>query len=56
MEKKGNHPTSIKKKKEKIYYYIKQIKIYGNEHVIGKYAMVDETYLKQYYCQQYITM
>ena len=28
---KGNHSTSIKKKKEEINYYIKQIKIYGNE-------------------------
>ena len=37
---KGNHSTSIKKKKEIINYYIKQIKIYGNEHVIGKCAMV----------------
>ena len=37
---KGNHATSIKKKKEKINYYIKQIKIYGNERVIGKYAML----------------
>ena len=42
----GNHSTSIKKKKEKINYYIKQIKIYGNEHVVGKYAMV--TRLKIY--------
>ena len=37
---KGNHSTSIKKKKEKINYYIKQIKICGNEHEIGKYTMV----------------
>ena len=42
----GNHSTLIKKKKEKINYYIKQIKIYGNEHVVGKYAMV--TRLKIY--------
>ena len=43
---KGNHATAIKKKKEKINYYIKQIKIYGNEGVIGKYAML--TRLKIY--------
>ena len=43
---KGNHSTSIKMKKEKINYYIKQIKIYGNEHVIGKYAIL--TRLKIY--------
>ena len=43
---KGNHSTSIKKKQEKINYFIKQINIYGNKHVIGKYAMV--TRLKIY--------
>ena len=43
---KGNHETSLKKKKEKINYYIKQIKIYGNENLIGKHAMT--TRLKIY--------
>ena len=43
---KGNHSTTISKRKEKINYYIKQIKYYGNEYKIGKYAMM--TRLKIY--------
>ena len=44
---KGNHSTSIKRSlKEKINYYIKQIKIYGNGHVMGKSEML--TKLKRY--------
>ena len=43
---KGNHSTSIRKKKEKINYYIRQIKVYGNKGVIGKHAML--TRLKRY--------
>ena len=37
---KGNHSTTIGKRKEKVNYYINQIKYYGNEYKIGKYAMI----------------
>ena len=37
---KGDHSTSINKRKEKIDIYIKQIKIYGNENLLGRYAMI----------------
>ena len=37
---KGDHITSLKKRKEKINYYIKQIKNYGNEYKLGKYALM----------------
>ena len=36
---KGNHTTSINKRQEKIHYFIKQIKYYGNEFEQGKYAL-----------------
>ena len=36
---KGDHKTTIQKKKEKIEFFIQQIKYYGNEYKIGKYAM-----------------
>ena len=35
---KGKHSTSITKRKEKVSYYIKQIKFYGNEYKLGKYT------------------
>ena len=37
---KGDHTTSLKKRKEKISYYIRQIKVYGNEFKLGKYALI----------------
>ena len=37
---KGDHTTSLTKRKEKIFYYIKKIKLYGNEFKIGKYALM----------------
>ena len=37
---KGDHTTSLKKRKEKINYFIKQIKYYGNEFKLGKYALM----------------
>ena len=43
---KGNHSTAIKHKKEKINYYINQIKTYGNEKIIGRYTIL--TRLKIY--------
>ena len=35
----GDHTLALAKKKEKIGYLIQQIKFYGNEFKIGKYAM-----------------
>ena len=37
---KGDHSTSIEKRKEKIQYHISQVKLYGNEYTLGKYAMM----------------
>ena len=37
---KGNHSTSIEQKKGKVNYYIKQIKMYGNENIIGRYTIL----------------
>ena len=37
---KGDHSTSIEKKKQKIPLYIKQIKFYGNEYILGKYTLL----------------
>ena len=37
---KGDHKTSLKKRKEKINYFIKKIKYYGNEFKLGKYALM----------------
>ena len=37
---KGDNSTSIQKKKEKITVYIRQIKFYGNEYILGKYTLL----------------
>ena len=37
---KGDHTTSLAKIKEKITYFIKQIKFYGNEYKLGKYTLM----------------
>lgn len=36
---KGDHSTSIKMKKQKIEEYIRKLHFYGNEYIIGKYAL-----------------
>ena len=36
---KGDHSTSLKKREEKIGYFIKQIKVYGNEYSLRNYTM-----------------
>ena len=43
---KGDHSLSILKRKEKISYYIKKIKTYGNQYNLGKFAIA--TRLKIY--------
>ena len=43
---KGDHSTSIAKRRERELYYIKQIKFYGNEYKLGKSTLI--TRLKIY--------
>ena len=43
---KGDHSTSISKRKEKVQYLINQIKYYGNEFILGRYTIL--TRLKIY--------
>ena len=37
---KGDHSTSIAKRRERELYYIKQIKFYGNEYKLGKSTLI----------------
>ena len=37
---KGDHSTSIAKRRERELYYIKQIKLYGNEYKLGKSTLI----------------
>ena len=38
-DEKGSHATSIKMRRKKVQLYITQTKVYGNENIIGKYAL-----------------
>ena len=37
---KGDHSTSIEKRKEKVQYLINQIMFYGNEFILGRYTIL----------------